>query len=73
MLISLSLEFITTLTASFVKKACPEYDSKLYLMLWLQFRRCEEYPFIAITPRSTLTLNTSTFYGPFYESENELY
>ena len=36
---------------------CPEYDTKLYLMVRLHFWRSGsvEYLFIDITPRSTLT------------------
>ena len=44
------------------KKGYSGFDTKLHMMMRLQSWRYEEFggPFIAITPRSTLTLSGST-------------
>ena len=46
----------------FFKMGCPEYDIKLHLMVKLIYVDLESvvYPFIAYTPRSTLTRSGST-------------
>ena len=43
---------------------CLGYDSKLHLMTRLQFWSFVQYPFIAITPRPTLTQSGSTCKSP---------
>ena len=47
---------------------CPEYNTKIYLMVRLKFWCSErlKYYFIAITPRSSLTQSDSNGWGPIY-------
>ena len=44
---------------------CPGYDTKLHLMLRVQFWRSGEYLFIAITSRSILTRSSSIYQRPY--------
>ena len=56
------LRFIK-ITQSILFSMCPGYDTKLYPVMGLQFWSSEKYkviPFIAITPRSTLTWSHCT-------------
>ena len=51
------------------------HDTKLHLMVSLQFCKSGEcrVPFIAITPRSTLTQDSSTCLGLIYGSVKDIY
>ena len=66
---SLNIEFITLDTSIKFnitqKLSSPWYDIKRHIMVRLGN---EEYPFINITLRSTLTRSGSAYYGPIYKS-----